>query len=468
MRFGCYCSSNCGYYYHRVRDHWFVHRYWSTWICPLHLDCRPSTRSWRFHFDEASDHAVLTHWCRRWRTMLEPTRWAVRRYCWSIRSRHYEWDWRSSESYSPRSTDCQDDRLTQVDSVVWWECVTLREDRDWAMVTYYSFEIPSMASSRLFSIHRRIYSVGRREDHENRNRRRLDRENSVNDVHLVFHLRKTDVDFSKDLDICLLVKTREREKRREEIHMCARVGGCVKVKNKIVNETMMKRVREGEERVRWWSDALKWFDCYQRHVWGRDSIDSCVRGLSPALRVDRVHHSKPRRQQPWQTRSLNRRRQISITKCSSASICAMRKVDLCVILSMSSKGSLLWLFFLPTRASIDADGSSSSSICMDVTTLPSFNRFTINGLRTGFDHCCCCSWSCTASKRLLCVGVDGWLELFVDDVMALERWFNGEWWPLLVTFACSIRKREYQDSRRSMNVNLTWRVNCCCDAPNGL
>lgn len=38
-----------------------------------------------------------------------------------------------------------------------------------------------------------------------------------------------------------------------------------------------------------------------------------------------------------------------------------------------------------TSASIDADGSSSSSICIDVSLI----RLTINGLRTGFDHGCC-------------------------------------------------------------------------------
>ncbi len=95
---------------------------------------------------------------------------------------------------------------------------------------------------------------------------------------------------------------------------------------------------------------------------------------------------------------------------------------------------LIILIYIPTRASIEADGSSSSSICMDVTTFPpSFIRLTINGLRTGFDHCCCCSWICTASKRLLWVGVDGWLGFGVEDETGFERWFNGEWWPLLVT-----------------------------------
>ncbi len=92
-----------------------------------------------------------------------------------------------------------------------------------------------------------------------------------------------------------------------------------------------------------------------------------------------------------------------------------------------------YLLYIPTRASIEADGSSSSSICIDVTTLPpSFIRLTINGLRTGLDHCCCCSWICTASNRLLCVGVDGWLVFDVDDT-GFGRWFNGEWWPLFVT-----------------------------------
>ncbi|CAF5198033.1 unnamed protein product, partial [Rotaria sp. Silwood1] len=38
---------------------------------------------------------------------------------------------------------------------------------------------------------------------------------------------------------------------------------------------------------------------------------------------------------------------------------------------------------------------SSSSIFIDVTTFPpSFIRLTINGLKTGLDHCCCCCCCC--------------------------------------------------------------------------